>query len=194
MPPVAPGEPGPLVNKPSKKKRVLLIIGVVIIAVAAGVAVAMYFSHRAETTADSGSQSGKTVAQVKASDPTQKLQDQATTAVQQGGEAAGQKVYDNALKTTTDKTTEGQIYLLKSSLASQSGDNTTALQYALQADQVVGSAATAASVGQLEEALGNTPDAIKYYNLYLSRASGAEKQSPDYSGIQAHVKQLEGQS
>lgn len=178
----------------------LFVVGIVILVVVVGAVAGLWFtrsSHKAGNSSTSKTANSQALSTGKG-EANVALQNTATQAAQASGPAAGQKVYDQQLQKTTNSADQAQIYLLKSALAGSTAggnDQAAALQYAYDAEKASPSTGTAVTIAQLEEQAGNKANAIKYYNLYLSRVTDAEKNvdQGDFEYYSAHVKQLEGQ-
>lgn len=186
-------------KRPHRKR--LLLVGTIIVVVLGGVAAGLWFVSQQHSDTKQAAKTptmGGTAESVSRNDPMVALQKTATQTAQQSGVAAGQKVYDQQLQKTTDKNDKAQIYLMQSALAGSTAggnDQASALTYAYDAEKAAPSTGTAITIAQLEEQAGNKANAIKYYNLYLSRMTDAQKQvdQGDFEYYSAHVKQLEAQ-
>jgi len=109
------------------------------------------------------------------------------------GVESSQSFLDEKLNNSTSQAEKSQIYIDKASIASSylaGSDNSEALTYFYEAEKLVPTEKTASAIASLEENNGNISNAIKYYKLYIERAS-ADSESDDYIYNLARLNDLE---
>lgn len=90
----------------------------------------------------------------------------------------GQNYLDSEIAKTNNPKYLSMLYLKKSDLANSiigGHDRKEALEYAYKAETVLPSSQTALIIASTEDMQGDIKNAIKYYKLYLSRASKHER-------------------
>jgi uncharacterized protein HemX len=139
------------------RKGKLWVVVLAVVVVFLGAAVGLWMTHRTNK-----------VPPAKHYAPNEQINDvqsQAEKTAQTKGSAAGLDVYKQAIASTTDQKTKGTLELEAASQALSSGDVTTALNYALQADAILHTADSSSYVADIYKQQGDNTDAIKYYQL-----------------------------
>lgn len=105
--------------------------------------------------------------------------------VMDSGPESAQEYLNSEIKSATDAEEEAQLYIDKAVLAGSlpGGQNyAQAIEFALKADGLYPTEESALIVANIEMNQNNIPNAIKYYKIYLDRASkGLEGEALDDS-------------
>lgn len=171
------------------KKRFIIwaIVSLVVIAVAG-----VYFVYF------NNIQDSNTQAAEKAAAKRNEISGEVESIVSDKGSQAGQTFLDDELTKTGDSKEQAQLYMSKAALVGSlpgGNDKVKALEYAYKAESLSPDEETALVIALFEESQDNTPNAIKYYKLFLERFSKNSDEvaysKVDYDYYAARVGELE---
>ncbi len=176
-------------NKARAKLLVAAIAALVILcALAAGGVFIFKRLHKAPQPT-TGSTSQRLTAATVSKD--QSVENQAMALSADGNGTDAQKLLDQALAKTSDKTKQAQLYLDKSSVAINVNQGQQALQYAQKAESLNPTRNSAQMIAETAENLGDKATALKYYKLELQRLQ-ADPKSAGPGDIQATQDKIKG--
>lgn len=153
----------------SKKSRILLTAGIILILLGVGLGVWWVLTHN--MTPSMTTQTSPSATNTKG-DADAALYSLATKTATDKGAAAGQAVLDAQLNKTTDTKEQAIIYGNKASLASSTaggGNQTTALSYAIKSDSLNPTGDSAEVLAGMYAGSGDKKNAIIYYQKAIDR-------------------------
>lgn len=148
----------------SHKKSWVIILCIVVLAVA-GYGAYYFLDNNVEPMTNSSKQKQATPA---------KLQQQVLSLTAEKGGTAAQSYLDTQLKLASTPADKALVYDYMVSAASTKNDTKSALQYAIDSYNQDPTEPRAAKVAGLEQQLGNTAEALKYYKLGLNELSKSQ--------------------
>ena len=168
------------VDEPKKhrSKRLLFVCVIVVVVVVLGITAWIFLRNRARSSNNSVSAS-------------QQISTPSDLANNGDYSQAQQQLAKQAAALTGQKQVD--VYVQKATIALSAQQYSDALQFAQKAESLMPSSNTAYLVAASQQALGNNTEAIKYYQLAVSRIKNpTELQQIDIRDYQATIKSLGG--
>jgi tetratricopeptide (TPR) repeat protein len=176
-----------------KKRRIIILAIIVVIAIGASATAAILLSQQQnKSSSNDGSKQGGE-SSIPAEKPAEKTADSADKSAFEGDVQGGVKQLDEAIKNTSDSEEQYIYYSRKATLLLNHNILPDALEAAKKAYELRNSSDSAALVGQVAQAQGNTALAIEYYKKAIEHLDTSDPfADEDRAYYQGLVTQLGG--
>ncbi len=176
-----------------RRGKIVVIIGVIVLVVGAASVAGYYFYSNQNTQTDT--------TQAPSENPLDLPNVAEVMQIANTDPAAAQETLDVALEKQTTPEGKSQVYSMKASVAASGSGGTSyteALEYAQQADTTTATPSTAANIGFYYRQLGQTDEAITWYETALTRYGDRAELEPmqevDYVYYEVVIEELKGEA